>query len=113
MPKMVKMVLNRSYKPETAAEKKAVENFQPFTCAYVQAIENIHNSKGMLTIASEEPGTQAPGPRRLEDMTPEELKVMLVSLGIRTQKQMKRSDVEALIRRKLDEVDVVEDDASE
>ncbi len=55
--------------------------------------------------------TIAPGPRALEDVSSEELKVMLVTLGIKTQKQMKRDDIIGLIRRKLAEIEV--DDASE
>lgn len=111
MPKMVTMVPNPDYKPSTAAEKAAFDKAQPFVVSFIQAMENIQLSKGMYMIQPEAAKTVAPGPRALEDMSSEELKVMLVSLGIKTQKQMKRDDIIGLIRRKLAEIEV--DDASE
>lgn len=108
MPLMVTIVPNPDYPDKQSAAYKAAV---PVKVTYIQAMENIHRSNGMYVIEPEAPKTMAPGPRALEDMGSEELKVMLVSLGIKTQKQMKRDDIIGLIRRKLAEIEV--DDASE
>lgn len=115
MPKMVQMVLAKGYEAKTPADKAAVAAFKPFTCSYIQAIQNIQNSKGMLTIAEEAPVTQTAGPRRLEDMDFQELKHMMLAYGVTpTKKKMTREEVMVVLRKKMDEFDIVEgDDASE
>jgi hypothetical protein len=108
MPLMVTIVPNPAYPKKESAEFKAAA---PVKLAYIQAMENIQRSGGLYVLEAVEPKTTVPGPRALEDMGNDELKVMLVSLGVKTQKQMKRDDMIGLIRRKLDEIEV--DDASE
>mgnify|MGYP003558917169 CR=1 FL=1 len=75
------------------------------------ARENVKNSKGMLTFYAPEPvAAAAPAPRRLEDMDMDELKLSMLSLGIKTQKKMKRDDVIRLIRDRMSEVEIVDDE---
>lgn len=110
MPKVVKLAPNPDYKAETAEDKatfEAVKKRGKFDVSYVTAMENIRNSKGMLTVDYIEPeAAPVPGPRRLEDMDMDELKVMMLSLGIKTEKKMKRADVIGLIRSRMDEVEI-------
>ena len=46
-------------------------------------------------------------------MTVGQLKVMLASLGIKTEKKMKRVDMIGLIQRKLDEIEVEDDEGAD
>lgn len=108
MPLMVTIVPSPDYPSKNSPEFKSAK---PVKLAYVQAMENIQRSGGLYVLEPQETKTTVPGPRALEDMGNEELKVMLVTLGIKTQKQMKRDDMIGLIRRKLAEIEV--DDASE
>lgn len=111
MPLMVKIKPNPDYKPSPAT-KKAFEDVKAAgtkTAAWVTAIEAIRNSDGMYVMEQEE-AAPAAEPRSLDDMPIEELKVMMLSLGVKTEKQMKRSDIVRLIRLKLDEVEVIEDE---
>lgn len=112
MPKMVRLAANPDFKPETDEDKAAyaaAKKKGPFEVAYVTAIENIRNSRGMLHLHYVEPVEAAPpGPRRLEDMDLDELKVMMLSLGIKSEKKMKRDDVVRLIRSKMTEIEIEE-----
>lgn len=116
MPKMVKVGPNDLYKlpadatPEMKAAWASIQKSRPVDLDYVTAMENIQHSGNMYRLIMDEPGTMDPGPRRLEDYSMEELKVMMLQVGVQTQKQMKRADVIRLIRAKLDEVEI-EDDA--
>lgn len=113
MPKMVRLAPNLDYVPEAAEDKKtfeAVKKRGKIEVSWVTAMENIKNSGGMLTVDYVEPvAAPEPGPRRLEDMDSDELKVMLLSLGIKTQKKMKRDDVIRLIRSRMDEIEIDDD----
>lgn len=113
MPKMVTVKVNKDFKPSTPEEIEALKEAKkvpPRSLPYVTAMENVKNSRGLYVIASDEPGpAQAPGPRALEDMTNDELKVMMLTTGIRPQKQMTRTEVIKSIRLKLAEVEIADE----
>lgn len=111
MPKFVKVEANPAYKPKDAEDKAAFEAAKKAGAKelpYVTAGENIRNSGGMFRIAPDQPEVEARGPN-LETMPIEDLKVMMLSLGIKTEKQMKRSDIVTLIRTKLDSVEIIDE----
>lgn len=114
MPKLVRLAASQTYVPETDEDKKvfdAIKKRGVMEMSYVTARENVKNSKGMLTFYAPEPvAAAAPGPRRLEDMDMDELKLSMLSLGIKTQKKMKRDDVIRLIRDRMSEVEIVDDE---
>lgn len=113
MPKMVTVVPDPTFSPSNAEEKKRYEGLKPQTVAWVQAIENVRAFKGMLMIAEEAPSQGEASIRRLEDMSAEELKIMMLTLGIRpTKKKMDRSEIITSIRTKMDALEVEEDDAA-
>lgn len=80
------------------------------TVPYVSALGSVRRSKGLYKLKEITKKVAPVETRRIEDMDLAELKVMMLTLGIKTEKKMKRSDVEALIHRKMAEVDIVEDD---
>lgn len=113
MPKMVKLAANPAFKPATDADKAALAAAKakgPVEYDYVTAMENVANGNGLYVIVHDVAETQSMAPRRLEDMSLEELKVMMLSLGIKTEKQMRRADVERLIRSRMAEIDIVEEE---
>ena len=117
MPKLLKIVADaefpkRSKAPDAAGTYAAAKAQGVLTQPYVTAMENVKT--GLYKVVPDESAhAPAPAPARLEDMPHEDLKVMLVQLGVRTQKQMKRSEIIKVIRGKLAEVEIVEDDAGE
>lgn len=119
MPKMLQVEVNPDFLKKlgakaTPADRKAFEEAKGqgrMTQAYVTAMENARS--GLYRIVPEEPSTPVPTSTRLEDMPTEDLKVLMLQTGVKTQKQMKRSEIISVIRRKLAEVEIVEDDAGE
>lgn len=113
MPKMVSIYANPAYDkrndPVYAAIKKSGSKKVP----YQTALENIRNSEGRYAIEPEKRDKPQRINTELEDMTNDDLKVMLLSLGIKTEKKMKKSDVITSIRTKLADVEILEDDADE
>jgi hypothetical protein len=113
MPQLVKVQVAKGFKPETEADKKAMAAAQKAGVVemdYVTAMENIRNGNGLYELVTGEPGpSQAPGPRALEDMSSDELKVMMLTTGIRPQKQMTRAEVIKSIRIKLAEVEIADE----
>lgn len=109
MPAMVKLAPNPAFKAteETKADYDAAKAKGVMVVEYVTAMENIANSGGMYAIVAE--NAEAPAssvPRLLEDMTLDELKIMMLSLGIKTEKKMARKDVEALVRSRMAEIEI-------
>jgi ATP sulfurylase len=49
----------------------------------------------------------------LDSMATEELKLMMLRVGVTPQKQMKRPEVIKAIRLKLEEIDIADDDGSD
>ena len=113
MPQMVKLAANKAYNPtnETKDAFALAKKQGEVLVDYVTAMENIQNSGGMYAIVPEGPVAPAPmAPRSLDDMDLTELKVMMLSLGVKTEKQMKKTDVVRLIKAKMAEIDIVEDE---
>lgn len=111
MPKMVMLVPKKGYKP-TPSEREGYEAAMkrgPVRMAFQKAIENVRNAEGMYEIAPETPPS-APATRTLEDMGRQELLVMALSLGMKTDKQMKVSEIRSYVEQKLAEVELVSDD---
>lgn len=73
------------------------------------AVENVRLSKGAYTFETPKQGP-APEVRRLEDMDRQELLTMAIGLGMKTQKQMKHSDILTYVRGKMAEVEIVDDE---
>ncbi|MBT9385473.1 hypothetical protein KM176_16485 [Pseudooceanicola sp. CBS1P-1] len=115
MPKMVKIEANPDFKPNATqkAEYSAIEKAGAKTVTYQTAIHNIRHSGGMYRIQPEASATataatvSAP---KLAEMDLQDLKLMMVSLGVKTEKQMKKSEVIKVIETKLAEIDIVDDD---
>lgn len=111
MPKLVKVAASDDYKPANAEAKAAYEAAKKAgvkSMPYVTAMENIKLSDGMFKIVAEEQALSV-SVQSLEDKSNEELKVMLVSLGIKTEKQMRRPDIIRLIRSKLEDIEVIDE----
>lgn len=113
MPKMVTIEINPTFSPTDKAAFEKAKKRGPQIVTYVSAMEAVKLSKGMYRIASAEPASIEVPSVRLEDKTNDELKQMMLALGIKTEKQMKRSDIIALIRKRLDEIEVVDDEGQD
>ena len=112
MPKMVRLAAAKGYKPKTEQDKanyEAIKKLPVREYDYVTAMENIENSGGMFEIVPEETAAvAATGPRSVDDMSNDELKLAMLSLGIKTEKKMKRSDMILLVKSRMMEIDVDE-----
>lgn len=117
MPKMVHIAANPAFKPENSMQKAdfdALKKKGTMEVSYVTAMENIRNSGGMIALKVADAALpQAQGIKALEDMDLVELKQMMLIAGVVPQKQMKKTEVIAAIRKKLDAVEVVEDEDAE
>lgn len=111
MPVMVTLAANPAYQPtaETKAVYDEIKKKGPFLVDYVTAMENIANSGGMYAVVSQAAESAKAEVRRIEDMSLDELKVVMLSLGIKPEKQMKRTDVVRLVLSKMTDIDIVED----
>lgn len=112
MPQMVKIELNPDFKSDDAKIQAAYNDLKKskpptLEVSYLTAKENVALSGGMYRIAADRPKGVKANPRALEDMDSEELKLILVSMGIKTQKQMRRDDVIRLVSKKMDEIEIV------
>ena len=112
MPKMVTIEPNPDFKA-SAPQKKAFDDVQKVgakVVPYQTALQNVKASGGMYRIKpDEQPVPQVVVPR-LEDLSNDELKLMMLRTGVKTDKQMRRSDIIKVIRTKLDEVEIIDDD---
>lgn len=110
MPAIVSIKPNPNYKPskEDEAAFEAVKKKGTIAVPYQTALENVRNSKGMYAIEKQK-ADAPPGAPDLDDMSNGDLKIMMLSLGVKTDKQMRRDSVIALIRRKLEEVNIVDE----
>lgn len=120
MPTMKTIIPTPGYVPKSKdkneleqlkANWEAVKKLGPKRVTSTTAFNNIRQSKGMYSIQEDVPApaeeVAAPG---LEAKSNEELKLMLISLGIKTEKVMKRDDIIRLIYAKLDEIEVVDEE---
>lgn len=113
MPKLVTIHANPDYEQKNDKDYLAIKKAGPKVVWYQTALENIRLSEGRFQIQPEQTQKAARINTDLEDMDVNDLKVMMLSLGIKTQKTMKKSDVIKSIRGKLEGVEIVEDDAEE
>lgn len=114
MPQMVTITVNKSFKPEGAAEKEQFEVAKKLgdkEVAYATAVEAVANSRGMYEIKEDKSVFVTPSVWHA-DKSNEDLKIMLLGLGIKTEKQMRRSDIIGLIEKKAAEIEVVDDTES-
>lgn len=114
MPKMVKLAASKGFKPENDEQKadfEAIKRLGVRDYDYVTAMENIANSKGMFEIVSDQPPVEVAAPRSVDGMSNDELKLAMLSLGIKTEKKMRRDDMILLVKSRMKEIDV--DDSEE
>lgn len=114
MPKMVTVIPNKHFvfqgdAAQKAAQKKIFDALKPHKVSYIQARENLRAMKGMLLIEEDDPKPSDPGFTPLQDRSIAELKVMMASMGVKTEKQMTKSEIVALITKKLDDIEVTDD----
>lgn len=110
MPKQVKIRPAKGFKSDDEKLKALHKTLAPMTVSYQTALDNIRKSGGMYEMAPETPAVDTPKAPALEDMSLEDLKVLMLQTGVKTEKQMTRAQVITLIRKKLDAVELVEDD---
>ena len=115
---MVRVGIDPDYKLDSDASdehKKLVKSLRKAnkidTMSYQTALENIKNSGGLFRILPEEPVTKVRMETRLEDHSNEELKIMMLNLGVKTSKQMNKDQIITSIRKKLSEIEIVDDEA--
>jgi len=113
MPKIVTIHANPDFEHKRDEEYKAIKLGGEKKVAFQTALENIRNSGGRFSIAPEKKDKAARINTDLEDMDTQDLKVMMLSLGIKTTKVMKRSEVITSIRTKLADVEIVDDEPEE
>lgn len=113
MPAMTEIIANPAFKPVDAAQAKvfeAVKKTGTMSLDYITALENIRQSGGMYAFVAAEAEVNASAPRTLEDMTSEELKILMLQSGVTPQKQMKRAEVIKAIRLAMDAVTIEDDE---
>lgn len=114
MPKMVKLAATKGFKPANDQEKQDYEAIKRLGIRdydYVTAMENVANSGGMFEIVPDQPPVESVAPRSVDSMSNDELKLAMVSLGIKTEKRMKRTDMILLVKSRMMEIDVEVDDS--
>lgn len=86
-----------------------IKKEKPRRVSYSTAMENVRNSKGAYTF---EPINEAspPAVKPLEDMDRDTLLSTAIGLGMKTQKQMKHSEIVAFVRKKMGEIEIVDDE---
>lgn len=109
MPKMVKIAPNPDFKigADTKDAYEAAKKKGAFEVPYITAIENVRRSGGMYKILAEKTPVAAPSGPWHEGKSNADLLAMLLSLGIKTEKQMTRSQIVSLIERKMETVEIV------
>lgn len=113
MPKLVTIHANPNYENKNDLDYRTIKKAGPKVVCYQTALENIRLSEGRFTIQPEQTKKAARINTDLEEMSVDDLKVMMLSLGIKTQKTMKKSDVITSIRTKLETVEILDDEAEE
>lgn len=111
MPKMVICKPDPAYKPKDDADRaqyEAAKKKGPVAVSYQTGLENVRRSGGMYKI-EESKGPAKPQLPDLESIDIADLKVMMLSLGIKTEKVMKKTDIIRLIRNRLEKVEVVDE----
>lgn len=109
MPKTVTIRPAAGFKTDDPAAKALHKSLKPKVVSYQTALENCRLSGGMYEIAPEKNTPVASQAPALEDMDLSDLKVLMLQSGIKTEKQMTRSQVIVAIRKQLEKVELVED----
>lgn len=109
MPKTVTIRPAKGFKSDDPAAKALHKSLKPKVVSYQTALENCRLSGGMYEIAPEKTAPAASQLPTLEDMSLDDLKVLMLQTGIKTEKQMTRSQVITAIRGKLEKVELTED----
>lgn len=114
MPKMLKIGANPDWRSSGAAGEaetmKAIKAAGPLEVPYLTALENIRASNGMYRVLPDTEPVKVKVDTDLNELSMQELKVMMLNLGVKTAKQMTRAQVIALIEKKLDEVEITDDE---
>ena len=130
MPVMVKIGPAKGYKlpslkpgasaDDAAAHKNLVASWDAIKAGGVKEVpivganEALQLSKGMYEIlAAEEAPKTATAILMPEDMSPDELKLTALQLGVDLKKPMKKAELVALVRKAMDNVQLLDDDSEE
>lgn len=109
MPKMVFIEADPDYKHPNAEAYVAAKKKGPIEVSYATAEEAVRNSDGVYRIQPEKRPAASVQAVALEDLDPEQLKIMAASLGVTIQKEkMMKTDLIRLVRRKLEDVTLTE-----
>lgn len=114
MPKLVYMEVNPDFKPQSEDEKRLYAEVKKKgppkrQVPYVTAVENIRHTRQMLQIQVDDPRTDVKVAIALEDMPTEQLKMMMLTAGVKpTKKQMSRDEIITSIRTKLAALEVTD-----
>ncbi|WP_010137597.1 hypothetical protein [Oceanicola sp. S124] len=114
MPKMVTIEPNPDFSP-SAVQKKAFTDVQKVGAKlvpYQTALQNIKASEGMYRLKPDEQAAPQVVVPQLEDLSNDELKLMMLRTGVKTDKQMKRGDIIKVIRSKLEEIEIIDDETA-
>jgi hypothetical protein len=112
----VTLIPNPNFQPQGAEQKATyaaiVKKGAMERVPMVTARENIRLTGEMYAIKSEaEAGPSAPtAALSLDDMSNDDLKIMMLKAGVTPQKQMKRPEIIKAIRIKLAEIEVVDEE---
>lgn len=110
----VTLIVDPNFKAESDEQKAALAAAKargPLErVSMVTARENIRLSGGLYKIKPEATAEVAPV-LDLDAMSNDELKMMMLRIGVNPQKQMKRAEVIKAIRLKMEAVTITEDDA--
>lgn len=109
MPITVTIIKNPEFDVKHG-DKAIYDAIKPKEVPYQTALENVRNSRGMYMIqAAATPKATSSAPA-LEDMALADLKVLMLQTGVKTDKAMTRAQVITVIRKKLEAVNITEDD---
>lgn len=116
MPDMVTIEPNPDYKPDAKkpgdkAQHELAMQLGPKEVSYATAVEAVRNSNGLYRIKDETGVVVTPSVWHA-GKTNQELLAMMVGLGVRTEKTMKKSEIIAMIEKKLGEIEVEDDTES-
>lgn len=111
MPAMVEIEITPGWKPSNDDERAALDaakkaHLKPMD--YVTAMENIRLSKGMYRLKPAAPKGTVKVETNLDDMSNQELMMMFLNLGGKTKKRMTREGLLISVRKKLDEIEIVD-----
>lgn len=114
MPEMVTIEVNPDYKPNGAADKAQFEMAKEkgaLEVAFTTATEAVQNSNGMYRLRPASSVIVTPSVWHAGKSNVE-LLAMLAGFGVKTEKQMKKSEIIALIEKKMGEIEVEDDTES-